>query len=68
MTRLATFVVTLSMVLAVFAPCLADPAQLRPYHAVTLDLWLKHVAVIGDSYTSGTDEGGLGPNAWTARS
>jgi GDSL-like Lipase/Acylhydrolase family len=67
-TRLAAFAVSLSMVLAVAAPGLANPAQLRRYHAVTLDLWLKHIAVVGDSYTTGTDEGGLGPNAWTARS
>ena len=68
MTRLAAFAVGLSMVLGVAAPGLANPAQLRPYHAATLDLWLKHIAVVGDSYTTGTDEGGLGPNAWTARS
>jgi hypothetical protein len=67
-TRLAAFAVSLSRVLAVAAPGLANPAQLRPYHAVTLDLWLKHIAVVGDSYTTGTGEGGLGPNAWTARS
>jgi lysophospholipase L1-like esterase len=28
---------------------------------------IDHVAVIGDSYTTGTDEGGWGPNTWTNR-
>jgi lysophospholipase L1-like esterase len=28
---------------------------------------LSHIAVIGDSYTTGTDEGGEGPDSWTSR-
>jgi hypothetical protein len=40
---------------------LAHPAQVRAYDLLTQDFRLKHVAVIGDSYTTGTDEGGLGP-------
>jgi lysophospholipase L1-like esterase len=27
----------------------------------------NRIAVIGDSYTTGTDEGGLGPQSWTSR-
>ena len=27
----------------------------------------SRIAVIGDSYTTGTDEGGLGPKSWTSR-
>jgi GDSL-like Lipase/Acylhydrolase family len=45
----------------------AQPARGRAYDLLTQDFWLRHVAVIGDSYTAGTDEGGLGPNSWTAR-
>jgi hypothetical protein len=34
---------------------------------VTLDYTANRVAVIGDSYTTGSDEGGVGPQGWTAR-
>src|SRR5271155_1459475 len=44
----------------------AYPARVRPYEPLTLDSRLNHVVVIGDSYTTGTDEGGLGPKSWTA--
>jgi hypothetical protein len=37
-----------------------------PYRLVSLDFRLKHVAVVGDSYTTGTDEGGLGARSWAA--
>ena len=40
---------------------------MRAYDILTLDFRLNHVAVIGDSYTTGTNEGGLGPRSWTAR-
>jgi lysophospholipase L1-like esterase len=42
------------------------PARVRAYDTLTLDSRLNHIAVIGDSYTTGTDEGGLGPRSWTA--
>lgn len=67
MTRLATFATSLSFVLVVVWLGMTGPAQVRPYLALTLDTRLKHVAVIGDSYTTGTDLGGLGPNSWPAR-
>jgi lysophospholipase L1-like esterase len=38
-----------------------------PYESLSLGFPVNHVAVIGDSYTSGTDEGGRGPKAWTTR-
>ena len=44
-----------------------NPARMRAYELLTQDFLMRHVAVIGDSYTTGTDEGGQGPNAWTAR-
>jgi lysophospholipase L1-like esterase len=34
---------------------------------VTLDSYVNRIAVVGDSYTTGTDLGGLGPTGWTAR-
>jgi GDSL-like Lipase/Acylhydrolase family len=69
-SRLATFVISLTFLVA--AVC-ADPAlhahreRVRAYDALTMDSMLSHIAVIGDSYTTGTDEGGLGPRSWTAR-
>ncbi len=43
------------------------PGFTRAVDLLTLGSPVNHVAVIGDSYTTGTDEGGLGGNAWTAR-
>jgi lysophospholipase L1-like esterase len=62
-SRLATFVISLTVLVGVL---IQRPARVPPYHTVTLDSRLTHIAVIGDSYTTGTDEGGLGPNSWTA--
>ena len=67
MSRLATVVISLTLLVGVVIEYPAHPARVRAYHTLTLDFRLKHVAVIGDSYTTGTDEGGLGPKSWTAR-
>jgi hypothetical protein len=45
----------------------AHSAPARTYNILTIDLRLNHVAVVSDSYTTGTREGGLGPRSWTAR-
>jgi len=66
-SRLATFVISLTLLAGVVVTYSEQPAQGRPYLALTLDYRLNHVAVVGDSYTSGTAEGGLGPKSWTAR-
>ena len=63
--RLATLVIGPTLLLVAVFEQLLHPACVRAYDA--LDSRLSHVAVIGDSYTTGTDEGGLGPNSWTAR-
>ena len=61
--RLATVVVA-----AVAAGLVThSPAAPRAFHTVARGTPIDHVAVIGDSYTTGTDEGGWGPNAWTNR-
>jgi lysophospholipase L1-like esterase len=65
-SRLATFIVSLAFLLGVVCQPTAHPARVRAYGALTLDSRLNHIAVIGDSYTTGTDEGGRGPNSWTA--
>lgn len=64
MSRLATFLIGLSFLGGVG---IAYPPQVRTYATLTLDFRLNHLAVIGDSYTTGTDEGGLGARSWPSR-
>jgi lysophospholipase L1-like esterase len=62
--RLAAFVVSFVL----FAGLVSEhPTVVRLYEPATRDTPFYRVAVIGDSYTTGTDEGGKGPNTWTAR-
>jgi lysophospholipase L1-like esterase len=68
--RLTTVVFSLALLVGMVMGSAAQavhPARVRAYELLTQDYWLRHIAVIGDSYTTGTDEGGEGPNAWTAR-
>lgn len=64
MVRPATFVVALAVVSGTVSQH-PDPAP--PYEMLSTSFPANHVAVIGDSYTTGTDEGGQRPNTWTAR-
>ncbi len=66
MSRLAVFVVNFALLVGVLFQGMAHPARVRAYDALTLDGRLTHLAVVGDSYTTGTDEGGLGPRSWTS--
>ncbi|WP_077100161.1 Rv0518 family GDSL lipase [Mycobacterium terramassiliense] len=69
MSRLTTLIVGLAVALGPVCGVLGappHPVRARPYEPLTVDSRLNHVAVVGDSYTTGTDEGGLGPNSWTA--
>jgi lysophospholipase L1-like esterase len=43
------------------------PMQVSHKEIVALDFSVNRVAVIGDSYTTGGDQGGVGPKAWPAR-
>ena len=61
---LATLVIGLTVLVGVVV---GHPGRGRSVDVRIMDLRLTHVAVIGDSYTAGTGEGGLGPKAWTAR-
>src|ERR1700758_671064 len=65
-SRLATFVISLALLVGVVFADMAYPARVRGYGMLSRDSRLNHVAVVGDSYTTGTDEGGLGPKSWTA--
>jgi hypothetical protein len=66
-SRLATVIIGVTLAVSVVFGDPAHPAQVRAYDTLTLDSRLNRVAVVGDSYTAGTDEGGLGPESWTAR-
>src|ERR1700761_60077 len=63
--RLATFVISLALVVGFLNHHRTAPA--RPYQPAALGTPIDHVAVIGDSYTTGTAEGGQGSSAWTTR-
>jgi lysophospholipase L1-like esterase len=43
------------------------PASSLGYELRTADSGLEHIAVISDSYTTGSTEGGNGPQTWTVR-
>lgn len=44
-----------------------SPTAPQSFRTVARGTPIDHVAVIGDSYTTGTDQGGWGANAWTNR-
>lgn len=62
--RLATVVIAGAVAAGMVT---VHPATLQAYRTVARGTPIDHVAVIGDSYTSGTDEGGWGSNTWTNR-
>lgn len=62
MTRVITLVLALGIVMGIPGAAPADVGQ-RDTHA--LDWRVNPVAIIGDSYTTGGEEGGLGANGWT---
>lgn len=64
MVRLATFVISVA---AVFGMVSQHPAAPHRYQILSAGSPVNHIAVVGDSYTTGTDEGGQGSKAWTAR-
>ena len=64
MGRLATVVIAGAVAAGMVT---VHPATLQPYRTVARGTPIDHVAVIGDSYTTGTDEGGWGSNTWTNR-
>lgn len=64
MGRLATFIFAFALVIGVVGE---NPAPVKAFETLTGDFSLYHIAVIGDSYTAGTDQGGLGSKAWTVR-
>ncbi|MED5814696.1 GDSL lipase [Mycolicibacterium sp. 050232] len=60
MSRLTTFIVSLALLVGLFTQ-----APSRRYVTSGLDPQISHIAVIGDSYTTGMlVEGGMGPRNW----
>ncbi|HVR00058.1 MAG TPA: GDSL lipase [Mycobacterium sp.] len=67
MGRPATLVVSLVLLGGVLGSHSSAPSAMRPVAILSLGSPVAHVAVVGDSYTTGTDEGGLGPRSWPAQ-
>jgi len=59
-----TFVVSIAVLVGLLD---ATSTPVRHNDIMTLDASLNRIAVIGDSYTTGGDLGGLGSNGWAAR-
>lgn len=64
MSRIITLIVSGALLVGLFD---APRVSVRSYRPLTAGTQLSRIAVIGDSYTTGTDEGGLGSRGWTAR-
>jgi lysophospholipase L1-like esterase len=64
---MSRFVVGIALLAGLVLACPAHPLRAQAYQPLSLDFRLNHVAVVGDSYTTGTDLGGLGRESWTAR-
>ncbi len=64
MSRLITAMVALALLVGMGAE---RPIQVGHNEILALDASVNRVAVIGDSYTTGSDLGGLGPRGWIAR-
>jgi lysophospholipase L1-like esterase len=60
--RLAAFIVSCALLAAALSP------QAAPVQLTSRDTVPSRIAVIGDSYTTGSNEGGNGPQGWAARS
>lgn len=63
-SRLITAIVTIAVLLATAAE---HRTPVKHNETLNLAVSVNHIAVIGDSYTTGGDLGGLGSNGWTAR-
>jgi lysophospholipase L1-like esterase len=60
--------ITVAFATALLADLLsARSTTVRHNEILTLDAAVNQIAVIGDSYTTGGDEGGLGAKGWTTR-
>ncbi|MFV0496352.1 Rv0518 family GDSL lipase [Mycobacterium sp.] len=67
MSRLAAVIIGLALAVGVAVQGPTVPGTAGRYRLLGSDPRVSQIAVIGDSYTTGTNEGGLGPNSWTER-
>lgn len=63
MSRVVTIIVSLAMLAGVACQRVTPVSDKE---ILTLDYTANRIAVIGDSYTTGSNEGGNGPKGWTA--
>jgi lysophospholipase L1-like esterase len=63
-SRLVTFVVAIALLVGLLS---GQSTPVRHNEIRTLDSSLNRVAVVGDSYTTGGELGGLGSKGWTTR-
>jgi hypothetical protein len=63
-SRLVTFVLSIGLLVGLAN---AGSTTVRDNDIVTLDASLNRIAVVGDSYTTGGELGGLGSKGWTTR-
>src|ERR1700682_3680356 len=63
-SRLITAIVTIAVLLATVAE---HRTPVRHNATLNLAVSVNHIAVIGDSYTTGGDLGGVGSKGWTSR-
>ncbi|TDH23730.1 SGNH/GDSL hydrolase family protein [Mycobacteroides franklinii] len=65
--RLAAFIIAFGFLIGFPIGRAAEhPQPVRPYRLAYSGSGLNHVAVVSDSYTTGTREGGLGAKSWTS--
>jgi len=62
--RLLTFVLSLAVLLGTL---IGQVPEAQHHDVRLMDFAVNRIAVIGDSYTAGSDEGGNGPKVWTAQ-
>ncbi len=62
MRRLLTFVLSLAVLIGTLD---TQVPEAQHQDVRLMDYAVNRIAVIGDSYTAGSDEGGNGPNGWT---
>ena len=63
MSRLITLALSVALLIGIDVRL----TPVRHNETLKLDFPVNHIAVVSDSYTTGTDEGGLGTKNWTAR-
>lgn len=64
MSRLLTYLLSVAVL---FGTLSAQGPQVQRHDVRLADYAVNRIAVIGDSYTTGSDQGGMGTNGWTTQ-